>query len=222
MAATLCESGAETGLWDSLRLLRLGYSQHMSLCSNRDATKFGAALTVTAPLLTWRAVKEWHLLLPSWPSSRAGEQWWEQELAERPRVFASGTVGRLSDQSTKLWIRAAHRNYMKSIIYRGKHEAVRRNPGELPGIPRARANEHCHRNHLLLKLPAGGIVGIIGPNGAGKTTLFRMLTGAEEAGSPGEIRTGPSVKLAYVDQSRRRARRQEDGVPGNLGRPRHD
>jgi ATPase subunit of ABC transporter with duplicated ATPase domains len=50
-------------------------------------------------------------------------------------------------------------------------------------------------------LPRGGIVGIIGPNGAGKTTLFRMLTGQEQPDS-GEIRIGPSVKLAYVDQSR--------------------
>ena len=54
---------------------------------------------------------------------------------------------------------------------------------------------------LSFKLPPGGIVGIIGPNGAGKTTLFRMLTGNEKADS-GEIRMGPSVTLAYVDQSR--------------------
>jgi energy-dependent translational throttle protein EttA len=54
---------------------------------------------------------------------------------------------------------------------------------------------------LNFNLPAGGIVGIIGPNGAGKTTLFRMLSGTEKADG-GEIRLGPSVKLAYVDQSR--------------------
>ncbi len=54
---------------------------------------------------------------------------------------------------------------------------------------------------LNFNLPRGGIVGIIGPNGAGKTTLFRMLTGVEKPDS-GEIRIGPSVKLAYVDQSR--------------------
>jgi len=54
---------------------------------------------------------------------------------------------------------------------------------------------------LSFNLPAGGIVGIIGPNGAGKTTLFRMLTGSEKPDS-GEIRVGPTVKLAYVDQSR--------------------
>ncbi len=50
-------------------------------------------------------------------------------------------------------------------------------------------------------LPRGGIVGIIGPNGAGKTTLFKMLTGQEKPDS-GEIRVGPTVQLAYVDQSR--------------------
>ena len=54
---------------------------------------------------------------------------------------------------------------------------------------------------LSFSLPAGGIVGIIGPNGAGKTTLFRMLAGMDTA-DRGEIRMGPSVKLAYVDQSR--------------------
>ena len=54
---------------------------------------------------------------------------------------------------------------------------------------------------LNFSLPKGGIVGIIGPNGAGKTTLFRMLTGAEKPDA-GELRIGPSVKLAYVDQSR--------------------
>jgi len=56
-------------------------------------------------------------------------------------------------------------------------------------------------DNLAFRLPPGGIVGIIGPNGAGKTTLFRMLTGVEQPDA-GEIRVGPSVKLAYVDQSR--------------------
>ena len=54
---------------------------------------------------------------------------------------------------------------------------------------------------LSFKIPAGAIVGIIGANGAGKSTLFRMLTGKEQPDS-GEIVQGPTVKLAYVDQSR--------------------
>ena len=56
-------------------------------------------------------------------------------------------------------------------------------------------------DNLNMKIPAGAIVGIIGPNGAGKSTLFRMLTGKEQPDS-GEIVMGPTVKLAYVDQSR--------------------
>jgi energy-dependent translational throttle protein EttA len=54
---------------------------------------------------------------------------------------------------------------------------------------------------LSFSIPPGAIVGIIGPNGAGKTTLFRMLTGTEQPDA-GAIRIGPSVSLAYVDQSR--------------------
>ena len=54
---------------------------------------------------------------------------------------------------------------------------------------------------LSFVVPAGAIVGIIGPNGAGKSTLFKMITGEEKPDS-GTIDVGPTVKLAYVDQSR--------------------
>jgi energy-dependent translational throttle protein EttA len=54
---------------------------------------------------------------------------------------------------------------------------------------------------LYFSVPPGAIAGIIGPNGAGKTTLFRIITGQEQPSS-GSIRIGPTVKLAYVDQSR--------------------
>ena len=81
-------------------------------------------------------------------------------------------------------------------------------PGERLGdlVIEARGLRKAYGERLLIdnlsfNLPKGGIVGIIGPNGAGKTTLFRMLTGGE-APDAGEIRIGPSVKLAYVDQSR--------------------
>jgi sulfate-transporting ATPase len=56
-------------------------------------------------------------------------------------------------------------------------------------------------DNLSFTVPPGAIVGIIGPNGAGKSTLFRMLTGQEQPDS-GAIRRGPTVKIAYVDQSR--------------------
>jgi ATP-binding cassette ChvD family protein len=56
-------------------------------------------------------------------------------------------------------------------------------------------------DRLDFRLPPGGIVGVIGPNGAGKTTLFRMIVGQEKPDA-GSLNVGPTVKLAYVDQSR--------------------
>ena len=54
---------------------------------------------------------------------------------------------------------------------------------------------------LDMELPAGGIVGVIGPNGAGKTTLMRMIIGQEKP-DEGTLTLGPTVSLAYLDQSR--------------------
>ena len=54
---------------------------------------------------------------------------------------------------------------------------------------------------LSFSLPPAGIIGVVGPNGAGKTTLFRMIIGSEQPDS-GSFEIGPSVELAYVDQSR--------------------
>jgi ATP-binding cassette ChvD family protein len=71
---------------------------------------------------------------------------------------------------------------------------------EAKGLSKAYGEKVLFEN-LDFNLPQGGIVGIIGPNGAGKTTLFRMITGQEKADA-GEIRIGPTVQLAYVDQSR--------------------
>jgi sulfate-transporting ATPase len=56
-------------------------------------------------------------------------------------------------------------------------------------------------DNVSFTIPAGAIVGIIGPNGAGKSTLFKMITGQQQPDA-GEVVIGPTVKLAYVDQSR--------------------
>ncbi len=56
-------------------------------------------------------------------------------------------------------------------------------------------------DNVSFNIPAGAIVGIIGPNGAGKSTLFKMITGQQQPDS-GEVVVGPTVKMAYVDQSR--------------------
>jgi len=54
---------------------------------------------------------------------------------------------------------------------------------------------------VSFRLPPAGIVGVIGANGAGKTTLFRMIIGQEQPDG-GTLDIGPTVDLAYVDQSR--------------------
>jgi ATP-binding cassette ChvD family protein len=71
---------------------------------------------------------------------------------------------------------------------------------ESRGVTKAYGDRILMEN-LSFSLPPGGIVGIIGPNGAGKTTLLRLITGQESPDS-GTIRTGETVKMAYVDQSR--------------------
>jgi energy-dependent translational throttle protein EttA len=71
---------------------------------------------------------------------------------------------------------------------------------EAHGVSKAYGDKLLFEN-LEFSLPPGGIVGVIGPNGAGKTTLFRLITGQDEADS-GTFKVGPTVKLAYVDQSR--------------------
>ena len=56
-------------------------------------------------------------------------------------------------------------------------------------------------DNVSFTIPAGAIVGIIGPNGAGKSTLFKMITGQQQPDA-GTVDIGPTVKIAYVDQSR--------------------
>ncbi len=70
---------------------------------------------------------------------------------------------------------------------------------EAIGVSKAYGDKLLYEN-LNFKLPPAGIVGIIGPNGAGKTTLFRLIMGEVQADA-GEFKVGPTVKVAYVDQS---------------------
>jgi sulfate-transporting ATPase len=71
---------------------------------------------------------------------------------------------------------------------------------ELTGVSKA-YGDRLLVDELSFKVPPGAIVGVIGPNGAGKSTLFRMITGKEKA-DKGAIAIGPTVKMAFVDQSR--------------------
>ena len=71
---------------------------------------------------------------------------------------------------------------------------------EFNGVSKA-FGERLLIDNLSFSIPPGAIVGIIGPNGAGKSTLFKMITGTETPDS-GNVDIGPTVKIAYVDQSR--------------------
>ncbi|MBK9625108.1 MAG: energy-dependent translational throttle protein EttA [Rhodocyclaceae bacterium] len=71
---------------------------------------------------------------------------------------------------------------------------------EFNGVSKA-FGERLLIDNLSFAIPPGAIVGIIGPNGAGKSTLFKMITGTETPDS-GNVDIGPTVKIAYVDQSR--------------------
>jgi sulfate-transporting ATPase len=61
--------------------------------------------------------------------------------------------------------------------------------------------ERVIMDNVTFELPRGGIVGVIGGNGAGKTTLLRMIIGQEKPDG-GSLTIGPTVRVAYVDQSR--------------------
>ena len=71
---------------------------------------------------------------------------------------------------------------------------------EAEGMSKALGGKLLIEN-LSFKMPPGAIVGVIGPNGAGKTTLCRMITSQERPDS-GVLRTGDTVGLGHVDQSR--------------------
>ncbi len=71
---------------------------------------------------------------------------------------------------------------------------------EFKGVSKA-YGERLLIDNLSFKIPPGAIVGVIGPNGAGKSTLFRLIMGQEKPDA-GTVAIGPTVNLAYVDQSR--------------------
>jgi ATP-binding cassette ChvD family protein len=112
--------------------------------------------------------------------------------------------------------RLARIEELQSIDYQRRNETneIFIPPGERLGNKVIEFNKVSKRfgdrlliDDLSFQVPPGAIVGIIGPNGAGKSTLFKMIIGKEKPDS-GTIDTGPTVQLAYVDQSR-------DALEGN-------
>jgi sulfate-transporting ATPase len=106
--------------------------------------------------------------------------------------------------------RLAHIEELQSVDYQKRNETneIFIPPGERLGssVIEFKGVSKSFGDRLLIDdlsfaAPPGALVGIIGPNGAGKSTLFKMIIGQEKP-DKGEILTGQSVKIAYVDQSR--------------------
>ncbi len=149
--------------------------------------------------------------------------WLDQKQARLQQEEKTVSERRKTLQRELEWIRMSPKGrHAKSKARISSYEALLGQEGEkrakdleiyIPPGPRLgnlviEAQDVCkgYNNQLLVEnmtfsLPPGGIIGIIGPNGAGKTTLFRMVVGQEKPDS-GTIRTGETIKLAYVDQSR--------------------
>jgi ATP-binding cassette ChvD family protein len=149
---------------------------------------------------------------------------WLEQKQERLRREERAESQRQKTLERELeWIRMAPRaRHAKSKARINSYEEMLRQETEkrsreleiyIPPGPRlgdvvieAKDVSKAYGDNLLMEgmsfsLPPGGIIGVIGPNGAGKTTLFRMIT-EQEKPDGGTFRTGESVKLAYVDQSR--------------------
>jgi ATP-binding cassette ChvD family protein len=149
---------------------------------------------------------------------------WLEQKAKREASEKAAEEGRQKAISRELeWIRSSPKarqakskariaNFNKLVEQAGREEAgkasfsIAEGPRlgdmvvEVEGLSKA-FGDRLLIDDLSFQLPPGGIVGVIGPNGAGKTTLFKMLTGKEQP-DKGAIKLGPTVKLAYVDQSR--------------------
>ncbi|HYU30852.1 MAG TPA: energy-dependent translational throttle protein EttA [Thermoanaerobaculia bacterium] len=151
--------------------------------------------------------------------------WLEQKQARLAQEEKQESSRRRTLQNELEWIRLSPRarqakgkarlNQYEKLLAEDKDYEKRADPNEIhiPAGPRlgdlvveAQGLTKGFGDNLLIDklsfaLPPGGIVGVIGPNGAGKTTLFRMIVG-QETPDAGTIRTGETVEIAYVDQSR--------------------
>ncbi len=149
---------------------------------------------------------------------------WLEQKQERLRLEEKQESKRQQTLQHELdWIRMAPTarqakgkarvNNYEALLQQDAREKIRTAEILIPAGPRlgsdvitAKALTKGYGDRLLIDgadfdVPAGAIVGIVGPNGAGKTTLFRMIVG-EEQPDGGSLSVGPTVELAYVDQSR--------------------
>jgi len=186
----------------------------------------GCVILVTHDRYFLDNITEWTLELDRgqgvpWKGNYSG---WLEQKAKRAESEKAAEEGRQKQISRELeWIRSSPKarqakskariSAYDKLVEQAGHEdvgkasfSIAQGPRlgdmvvEVDGLTKA-FGDRLLIDNLSFKLPPGGIVGVIGPNGAGKTTLFKMITGQEQPDN-GSVKLGPTVKLAYVDQSR--------------------
>ena len=126
----------------------------------------------------------------------ARELEWSRQNAKGGRSKGKARLGRLEELQSQDYQKRNETNE----IFIPPGERLGNSVIEFKGVTKS-FGDRLLIDNLDMLVPPGAIVGIIGPNGAGKSTLFKMITGQEKPDS-GSINIGPTVNLAYVDQSR--------------------
>jgi ATPase subunit of ABC transporter with duplicated ATPase domains len=103
-----------------------------------------------------------------------------EKRIERMRTTAKPTRGRKMDA------RFASREFHGDEIL------------QIKGLTKA-FDERTLFSDIYLRIEGGERIALVGENGTGKTTLLNILTGRESADG-GNVKTGPSVRSAYLEQ----------------------
>ena len=136
----------------------------------------------------------------------AGEKARQRAIERELEWVRQGSKGRQSKGKARL----SRFEELNSVEYQKRNETneIYIPPGERLGdlVIEFRNLRKSQGGNLLIddfsaRIPPGAIVGVIGPNGAGKSTLMRMIM-SQDRPDAGELVIGPTVKLAFVDQSR--------------------
>ncbi|MBQ3548305.1 MAG: ABC-F family ATP-binding cassette domain-containing protein [Oscillospiraceae bacterium] len=103
-----------------------------------------------------------------------------EKRIERMRTTAKPTKGRKMDA------RFASREFHGDEIL------------QIKGLTKS-FDERTLFSDIYLRIEGGERIALVGENGTGKTTLLNILTGREDA-DRGNVKTGPSVRSAYLEQ----------------------